>query len=97
LGGESVAGGKMKEAGFIHWESPNTAATNESGFTAMASGYRDDYEGSFHDIGYDAFFWSSTAFGDSEVWRRYLDYGQSDCYRGSNGKRCGFSLRCISD
>ncbi len=64
LGGEGIAGGKMKTTGTIEagtglWYAPNTGATNESGFTALPGGYRSD-NGDFDGLGYYAYFWSST-------------------------------------
>ena len=62
-------GGKMKESGTTHWNSPNTGATNESGFTALPGGYRSNYSGTFDDIGYGGGWWSSTGSG-SYAWHR---------------------------
>jgi len=59
LGGSSIAGGKMKSVGTSYWNSPNTSATNESGFTSLPGGYRLDV-GSFYNIRNSAFFWSAT-------------------------------------
>lgn len=66
LGGLSVAGGKLKETGTTHWESPNTTATNEVGFTALPSGYCNS-NGSFESVGYHHFLWSATEGNSSRA------------------------------
>lgn len=95
LGGSSVAGGKMKEAGTAHWNSPNTGATNESGFTALPGGYRDYYSGSFYDLGSYGYFWSATEGSAIYAWYRLLIYDNAGVYRASYYKQGGFSVRCI--
>ena len=94
LGGESVAGGKLKEAGTSHWNSPNTEATNESGFTALPGGYCSN-EGNYFDMGYAGYFWSSTWSGSGNAWCRKLYYYYSAVYRNGYDKRVGFSVRCV--
>jgi len=99
LGGESVAGGKMKEVGLDHWNSPNpnAGATNESGFTALPAGYRSSSNGSYDSMGYSGYFWSSSEFSSLGAWLRLLDYGNSNASRNYTNKRYGFSVRCLGD
>jgi len=97
LGGLLLAGGKMKEAGFAHWTSPNTEATNSSGFTALPGGYRNG-NSYFYELAYFAYFWSSTQYDATHAWNRGLGYDDEMEYR-SNGtlKTFGFSGRCLKD
>ncbi len=97
LGGESVAGGKMKEAGFTHWNSPNTGATNSSGFTALPGGRRDWGDGAFNLLGNYALFWSATEIDASNAWSRSLYHTNADVYRNGSNKSFGFSVRCVKD
>ena len=97
LGGTSVAGGKMKEAGLDHWNSPNTGATNESGFTALPAGYRNFNFGSYDGMGSSGYFWSSSESSSNSAWYRELSYGSSSVYRYANYKQFGFSVRCLGD
>ena len=96
LGGSSVAGGKLKEEGTTHWNSPNTDATNVSGFTALPGGYRSS-NGYYHHMGYYGYFWSSTEYSSDYAWDRILHYNGSDVTRYYYGKLDGFSVRCIRD
>ncbi len=71
LGDESVAGGKMKETGTSHWNSPNEGATNSSGFTALPGGVRGtsglfDWQGSF------GYWWSSSDYDAYYAWYRRM-------------------------
>ena len=90
-------GGKLKETGTTHWNSPNTGATNSSGFTAFPGGYRDYGGGAYLGVGGHGGWWSSTGYDSSLVWGRYLYYNLSRVYRFSSSKRDGFSVRCVRD
>ncbi len=96
LSGVNVAGGKMKEIGTTHWASPNTGATNASGFTALPAGYR-YADGSFVVLGYLNNIWSVTEGSAVGAWVRYLEYNTAKANRDTNGKIIGLSVRCIND
>lgn len=93
LGGTSVAGGKMKEVGTAHWNSPNTAAVNTSLFTALPGGARGS---SYNGIGNFGNWWSSTENGGN-AWNYLVSYNTGSSYRFSNSKFGGLSVRLIKD
>lgn len=90
-------GGKLKEVGTTHWNSPNAGATNESSFTALPGGFRNYEYGSYFGIGNDGIFWSSTEYTDEWKWYRRLYYNYSVVTRDNCSKRYGFSVRCVRD
>jgi uncharacterized protein (TIGR02145 family) len=96
LGGEFVAGGKLKETDTTHWYSPNTGATNETGFTALPGGYYFSNPGGFDSIKKSGFWWSSettTAYANYFGMSYYISNGTIDSFY----KKCGFSVRCVKD
>ena len=90
-------GGKMKETGTTHWYSPNTGATNESGFSALPGGYRSAFFEGYHAIGFGSFWWSSSEYSGLGAWYRDLSNDSSDIGRRNDSKLFGFSLRCVKD
>jgi uncharacterized protein (TIGR02145 family) len=98
LGGEIVAGGKMKEVGTISWNSPNTDATNTTLFTGLPGGYRTS-NGGYYDIGDAGVWWSSSENNTTSIaWSRYLYFGNGVAISGSgNDKVYGLSVRCLRD
>lgn len=98
LGGNNVAGGKMKETGTTHWTTPNTDATNSSGFTGLAAGFRFHTDKKFYYLGNRTYYWGSsegtnTAYGKN----RGLLYNFGAVSYGDMDKGYAFSIRCIKD
>lgn len=96
LGGQNIAGGKLKESGTTHWMSPNAEASNLSGFTALPGGFRGS-EGLYYDLGKWGNWWSSTTYDEIQAWLRWLYYDDGILGRGFYGKQHAMSLRCIKD
>ncbi|OFX61607.1 MAG: hypothetical protein A2046_09905 [Bacteroidetes bacterium GWA2_30_7] len=96
LGGASVAGGKLKETGFIHWNSPNTGATNESGFTAVPNGSR-YVNGSFYYLGILSNIWTATESTANATWLITMGSGYSYVDYTYDDKKLGFAVRCVKD
>ncbi|MFN5215052.1 MAG: fibrobacter succinogenes major paralogous domain-containing protein, partial [Bacteroidota bacterium] len=94
LGGETVAGGKMKST--TGWNAPNTAATNESGFSGLPGGRRYNTNGYFL-VGYNGLWWSSSESSTTSAWLRDLYYASGTAYRYGSNKQDGFSVRCLRD
>jgi uncharacterized protein (TIGR02145 family) len=101
LGGDSVAGGKMKSTGTIEggtglWYQPNTGATNTSSFNGLPGGYRINY-GTFYSLGNVGYFWSASDTASANAWNYVLDANNKKLGRIFNFKTNGFSVRCCKD
>jgi uncharacterized protein (TIGR02145 family) len=96
LGGDNVAGGKLKAIGLTQWSDPNTGASNIKGFTALPGGYRSP-EGVFNFLHYYSFWWSSTEASPIKACFRSLDYSNANVVSTIDDKLYGLSVRCIKD
>ena len=105
LGGENIAGGKMKETGTTHWLAPNTGATNETGFTALPGNLRSN-TGQFSPstttpfLGVFGDWWTSTEFVFNNLLyasHKYIVNFSSSVQNGADDKANGFSVRCVRD
>ncbi|HPG41220.1 MAG TPA: FISUMP domain-containing protein [bacterium] len=97
LGGDDVAGGKLKETGTEHWESPNEGATNASGFTSRPGGGCRSNGRDFCLMGYVAIYWSATDDGTYYALSLELAYNDSHMSYFSDNKQNGFSIRLVLD
>jgi uncharacterized protein (TIGR02145 family) len=96
IGGESVAGGKLKETGTTHWVSPNNGATNETGFTALPGGAR-FYDGRLDGLGRQGYWWSATLSHTDFAFFRLISYWGGNLISFENNVKFGYSVRCVKD
>ncbi|MFA5712966.1 MAG: fibrobacter succinogenes major paralogous domain-containing protein [Bacteroidales bacterium] len=97
LGGSAVAGGKLKENGTTYWNSPNSGATNETGFSALPGGYRTGAN-IFNTIRNNGHWWSSSEnSATNKAWYRGMYYSNTELRRNEYIKEVGWSVRCIKN
>lgn len=98
LGGDMVAGGKLKEIGTTHWDTPNTGATDEYGFLGLPEGIREWADGDFSGIGTTCVIWTVSESG-SNGGRVFMTYNSAVI--GGVGlfvdKNYGSAIRCVRD
>jgi uncharacterized protein (TIGR02145 family) len=97
LGGESIAGGKLKETGTDHWIDPKLGATNESRFTALPGGDRFGATGVFENVGIYGTWWSSTQTSPNDTWSRFMVNSGHNVTEVRSNDRDGLSVRCLKD
>ena len=94
LGGETIAGGKMKEAGTKNWQNPNFEATNISGFTGLPAG---SFTGYYLNVLYFGNWWISSGSNTSDPMYFTLNSSSGVLFKGTSGKNIGYSVRCLKD
>lgn len=97
LGGENIAGGKLKEIGISHWLSPNYGATNEKFFSALPGGVYGTMGGIFSYIGTSGYWWTGSENDESTAYFRSMNYSNSNTTRDFYNKQMGLSIRCVKD
>jgi len=102
LGGDDIAGGKLKDTGTFEagtglWLAPNTGATNSSGFTGLPGGHRDPTTGAFFHINMVGHWWSSTQVDATNARMRTVVWSDNYIAGPYHDMHYGFSVRCLKD
>ena len=101
LGGDSIAGGKLKEAGYNSWDFPNQFATNEAGFTALGTGYRNN-SGNLVDARRRYCFWTQDTLRvidsiETYYWTLKLSFDSNNALLVPDSSGLGHPVRLIKD
>jgi uncharacterized protein (TIGR02145 family) len=94
LGGENLAGGKLKESGFSHWYSPNSGATDETNFRALPGGYKSSSDTLYHDL-HETGYWWTTSVNGNMAFGMVMTSANSHVQKGFYPNESGFSVRCV--
>lgn len=96
LGGEYLAGGKMKDVNHKSWDSSYINIESNSLFNGTPGGDR-DYGGGFYGIRNFGYWWSSSYYGEEDVWSWFLDNDTEFMLKSHNFYTSASSIRCIKD
>jgi uncharacterized protein (TIGR02145 family) len=96
MGGREVAGGKLKEIGFMHWNSPNVSATDEIEFAAQPGGYRAE-SGQYYSVGDAGYYWTANQEFTPTAFYHYMVFNNASIASSTIKKKYGFAVRLVKD
>jgi len=96
LGGAGEAGGYLKATGTSLWNTPNTGASNQYGFSGLGAGLRDNYA-DFDFMKINGNWWSSTNYSTLTAGYFYLLYNYPNAFQNYINKKFGLSVRCVKN
>jgi uncharacterized protein (TIGR02145 family) len=94
LGGDAIAGGKLKEIGLTHW-TPNVGATDERGFKLVGAGIRSG--GLYFSIKTDTYLWSTDEFNVTDANEVAVSAADIIITSNTNAKESGCPIRLVRD
>jgi uncharacterized protein (TIGR02145 family) len=97
LGGDNIAGGKLKQSDGSHWKEPNPCIVSDFRFVALPGGCRRNFNGVFVDLGYTGNWWTSTSDNVYYSESKSMFHDNMLLNRFISDKRKGFSVRCIKN
>jgi uncharacterized protein (TIGR02145 family) len=97
LGGKNIAGGYLKESGFVHWDAPNKGATNQIGFNALPGGRRYSSHNTFFGLREFGYWWTSTSKSIGIATARYLSYDNIELLDDEFPQTTACSIRCVKN
>lgn len=98
IGIDDVAGGKLKDVGYLHWDIPNEGATDSFGYKALPGGFRNrDGKGTFNGIGGVGCWWLSTQVNSAASMYYSMTNDQANVFIDNSSKSDGYSVRCVRD
>jgi len=97
LGGNEIAGGKLKDYYTPYWKGPNLCIVNNFGFRALPGGERLNITGIFFGIRERGYWWESTSANNNQAFSRSMSHESKELYRHLTNKKRGNSVRCIKD
>jgi uncharacterized protein (TIGR02145 family) len=98
LGGDTAAGGKLKEAGLVHWQKPNVEGSDKSGFTSLPAGNRSSFNGAFYGLGKYTCWWSSSEHTETgEIYVNSVSNVSGAINSGYHNREFGYSVRCVKN
>jgi uncharacterized protein (TIGR02145 family) len=96
VGGSGVAGGRLKEINTVHWNTPNTGATDKFDFTARAGGKR-AADGIFDFVKVEANWWTATEYSTLNASYLNILFNYGNSFQAYLHKKTGMSVRCVKD